>query len=65
LNFEKTQLIEIDRKREEDEVHQLKEADTVISDMTELIRKRESEINLLVDENKQLVLKYVQLEALV
>jgi hypothetical protein len=52
LVIEKTQLIDIDRKRGEDEVHQMKEADTVISDMTELLRKRETEINILIEENK-------------
>jgi hypothetical protein len=43
----------------------MKEVDTVISDMTELLRKRETEINILIEENKKLVLKYVQLEAIV
>lgn len=52
LVIEKTQLIDIDRKRGEDEVHQMKEADTVIGDMTELLRKRETEINILIEENK-------------
>jgi hypothetical protein len=43
----------------------MKEVDTVISDMTELLRKRETEINILIEENKKLVLKYVQIEAIV
>jgi len=30
----------------------MKEADTVIGDMTELLRKRETEINILIEENK-------------
>lgn len=64
LSFEKSKLLEIDRKRGLDEVMQLKEADNVISDMTNLLRKRESEINLLIEENKQLMLRYVKIEGL-
>jgi len=32
--------------------------------MTDLLRKRESEINILIGENKQIMLRYVQLESL-
>ena len=52
LYAEKSHMMEIDRKRGEDEMLQIKEADTVICDMTELLRKRESEINILIEENK-------------
>lgn len=65
LSFERSKLLEIDRVREIDEAKQLKEADTVIGDMTDLLRKRESEIKILIEENKQLMLRYVKLESLV
>lgn len=64
LSIEKSILMEHDRKREAEEVSQLKEADTVISDMTDLLRKRENEINMLVGENKQIMMRYVQLESI-
>lgn len=32
--------------------------------MTDLLRKREGEISLLVGENKQIMMRYVQLESL-
>lgn len=65
LSFERSKLLEIDRIREMDEAKQLKEADTVICDMTDLLRKRESEITMIIEENKQLMLRYVKLESLV
>ena len=59
LDFERSLMLEQDRQRTSEEMNQLKEADSVINDLTELLRKREDEIKTLVEENKQLVMRYV------
>lgn len=59
LDFERSLMLEQDRQRTSEEMNQLKEADSVINDLTDLLRKREDEIKTLVEENRQLVMRYV------